>query len=53
MINAYMIIALQDKEYCVVDIVRKKTEADALANRVEGFVEPLEDFDWTTLKRKE
>ncbi len=47
MVNAYMIIGLQDggTPYAI-DIVRDKSEADALANRLEGFVEPIEDYCW-------
>ncbi len=47
MINAYMIIGIQDgPTYYAIDIVKNKAEADALANRLEGYVEPIEDYNW-------
>lgn len=46
MINAYMVIALVNGMPCAIDVFKTESEADAAAYKLDGFVEPIEDYFW-------
>ena len=47
MINAYMVIGLNDSGTpYAIDIFKTESEADAAADKLDGFVEPIEDYFW-------
>jgi hypothetical protein len=48
MINAYMVIGI-DKDSGMpyaIDVFKTESEADAAADELDGFVEPIEDYFW-------